>query len=317
MKTTDKKSFFIGTRSSALALWQARWVQSRLVEKYPFLDVDLIPIKTKGDRITDAPLSRVGGKGLFVKEIEEALLAGRVDLAVHSMKDLPTELPEGLQLGAITEREDPRDALITKEAPSLQALKKRARIGTSSLRRKAQLLYRRPDLHILDLRGNLDTRFRKLQKENLDAIVVALAGTKRLGLDSHVTEVLSADTMLPAVGQGALGIEIRSDDLETRDLLDFLDHQETAFSVSSERSFLQVLQGGCQVPIGAFGEVESGELRLRGLVSDLEGKRVLIDELSGPFETAKELGMRLADKILEMGGREILEEIYGKEPGAV
>jgi hydroxymethylbilane synthase len=313
MKMKDKKSIYIGTRSSALALWQARWVMSQLTERYPGLKVEFVPIKTKGDRITDSPLSKVGGKGLFVKEIEDALLDGRVDLAVHSMKDVPTELPDGLELTAITNREDPRDALVAREVGSLKELPKGARLGTSSLRRKAQLLHLRSDLVILDLRGNLDTRYRKLQSEGLDAIVVAMAGTKRLGLDARVTEILSTDTILPAVGQGALGIESRRDDLETKALLAFLNHPESSLSVLSERAFLRVLQGGCQVPIGAYGKVEGNEFRIRGLVADLEGKRVLIEALSGPLEEADELGKRLADNILKMGGRDILEEIYGKQ----
>ena len=244
----------IGTRGSKLALQQTAWVQDRIVKRYPDLQVEVVRIKTTGDRITDVPLATVGGKGLFVKEIEEAILGGEIDLAVHSMKDVPTELPAGLHLGAITEREDPRDVLVSREGRRLREFPAGARMGTSSLRRGAQLLGINPQWKIIPLRGNLDTRIRKLKAEGLDAVILAAAGVRRMGLEDHITEYLSPEVMLPAVGQGALGIECRQEGA-VNELIAFLNHPDSAMAVEGERTFLQRLEGGCQVPIAAYGTV--------------------------------------------------------------
>ena len=255
-----KPSIKIGTRASKLALWQANWVQSALNEKFPGQKVELVTIKTKGDKILDVPLAKVGGKGLFVKEIEQALLEGRIDLAVHSMKDMPAEIPQGLCIGAVPQREDPADVLVSKDGLVFSALKSGAVIGTSSLRRAAQLRHVRPDIVIMPLRGNLDTRLKKLQSENLDAIVLAAAGIKRLNLEQRITEYLPADIMLPAVGQGALCIERRQDDRRIEPLLATLDHPSTRAVVMGERTFLNRLGGSCQVPIAGHGEIHGNTL---------------------------------------------------------
>ncbi len=304
----------IGTRGSKLALWQAEWVKSELEKKNPGLEVELERIKTTGDKITDVPLAMVGGKGLFVKEIEEALLDGRVQLAVHSMKDVPTVLPEGLHLRAITEREDPRDAVISREGKKLLELPKGAKIGTSSLRRKAQILNMRPDFEIIQLRGNLDTRLRKLDEGQFDAIILAGAGVKRLGWEDRITELLPVDMSLPAIGQGALGIETRVDDDVVNDLVAFFDHPATSFAVRAERAFLKRLEGGCQVPIAAYGEFKDDTVRLTGLVADLEGEKLIKDTIEGPAGEAGRLGTELAEKLLRMGAWEILKELYDVKP---
>lgn len=303
----------IGTRGSTLAVWQANYVADRLRAAAPGLAVELRKIKTTGDKIQDVPLARVGGKALFVKEIEEALLDGRVDLAVHSMKDVPTDLPAGLCLGAIAEREDPLDVLISRTGVGFRDLPPGARIGTSSLRRQAQLLHHRPDLAMVPLRGNLDTRIRKLETEGLDAIVVAAAGVKRLGVAHRVTEVLPPELSLPAIGQGALGIEVRRADAETGEVVRVLDHPETRAAVVAERAFLRRLQGGCQVPIAAHGKVEGDRLRLLGLVASLDGKEIVMGEASGPAADPEAVGARLAGDLLEGGADRILRAIYGDE----
>lgn len=301
----------IGTRGSRLALWQANWIRERLKERYPGLKVELVRIRTSGDRIKDVPLAKIGGKGLFVKEIEGALLDGRVDLAVHSMKDVPTELPQGLHIAAITEREDPRDVLISRTGEELLRLRKGARIGTSSLRRQIQILRLRPDIKVEPLRGNLDTRLRKLEEGgHFDAIIVALAGLKRMGWDGKATELLPPELLLPAIGQGAIGIETRSDDQKTNGLISFLDHEETSIAVKAERTFLKRLEGGCQVPIAAYGTLKDGKLYLRGLVGSIDGSRVIEGEVSGAPEEWEELGIGLAEDLLRRGGREILKEVY-------
>ena len=299
----------IGTRGSKLALWQANWVRSALRTEYPSFSVELVPIKTKGDKILDVPLAKVGGKGLFVKEIEDALLEGRIDLAVHSMKDMPSEIPEGLCIGAIPERESPNDVLISKNGELLSDLRPGAIIGTSSLRRAAQLKYVRSDVEILPLRGNLDTRIRKLETENMDAIVLAAAGIKRLGLESRVTEYLDEDIMLPAVGQGALCIEIRKRDPEIEKVINALNHWETEVAVNGERAFLHRLEGGCQVPIAAHGTIKNGSFTLCGLVADVNGTILIKDALSGPVESFESIGIRLADRLLEKGAKPILEAL--------
>ncbi|MBI3600320.1 MAG: hydroxymethylbilane synthase, partial [Nitrospinae bacterium] len=265
----NMKKIRIGTRGSQLALWQADWVKDRLIEWNPGIEVEIHKIKTTGDKILDAPLSKVGGKGLFVKEIEEALLDNRIDLAVHSMKDVPTDLPDGLCISAITEREDPRDALISKDGLNLKELKKRAKIGTSSLRRQVQLLNFRDDFEIHQLRGNLNTRMKKLSAGDFDAIILAAAGVKRMGWQDKITEYLPYELFLPAIGQGALGIEIRKSDKEMERIAEKFNHKETSLCVRAERAFLKRLEGGCQVPIAAFGTVNSSDVRLEGLVASI------------------------------------------------
>ena len=300
----------IGTRGSQLALYQANWVKDRLTEVHPHLHVTLLKIKTTGDKIQDVPLAKIGGKGLFVKEIEEALIQKKIDLAVHSIKDVPTEFPEGLHLAAITKREDPRDVFISRDKTPLKDLPPGARIGTSSLRRQAQLLHFRGDLEMIPLRGNLDTRLRKLKTADLDGIVLALAGVRRLNLEENITEILSTEISLPAIGQGALGIETRTGDQETERFLRFLNDPESSVAVSAERAFLKKLEGGCQVPIAAYGRTEGGLLRLDGLVGRTDGKQLVRHHLEGPEGEAEAMGTRLAEILLERGAAEILEEVY-------
>ena len=310
---TEQRRLRIGTRGSALALWQAEWVKSQLLAGQQELMVELVVIKTTGDKILDVPLAMVGGKGLFVKEIEEALLDGRADLAVHSVKDMPAELPEGLHLAAMPPREDPRDALISKNGAGLDKLPHGARVGTSSLRRAAQLLHLRPDLRIETLRGNVDTRLRKLKTEGLDAIVLAAAGLKRMELSRVISEYLEPERILPAVGQGALGIETRVADVFTNEIVASLIHQQTVITVRAERAFLKRLEGGCQVPIGAYATTEDETLILTGIVADLKGVRLIRKEMRGDIRQPEVVGESLAEMVLESGGREILAEIYGKQ----
>jgi len=302
----------IGTRGSRLALYQANWVKERLMETSPNLKVTLVKIKTTGDKIQDAPLAKIGGKGLFVKEIEEALIQKRIDLAVHSIKDVPTEFPKGLHLSVITKREDPRDVFISREGRTLKELPQRAKIGTSSLRRQAQLLHFRNDFELIPLRGNLDTRLRKLKTMNLDGIVLALAGIKRLGFEENITEIIPTGISLPAIGQGALGIETRMDDKEVEDLIRFLNDQDSSIAVSAERAFLKKLEGGCQVPIAAYASIVGSILRIDGLVGTIDGKRFIRDHVEGPVEEAESLGIKLAEILLDQGAKEILEEVYKK-----
>jgi hydroxymethylbilane synthase len=297
----------VGTRGSALALWQTEYVAAKLRARLPGLEIEVRRVETQGDRVRDRALSRVGGKGLFVKEIEEALLAGEVDLAVHSLKDMPTEQPPGLVLAAILERADPRDALVSSGGRGdLAALPVGARVGTSSLRRRAQLLAARPDLQVVDLRGNVDTRLRKLYEGQYDAIVLAVAGLARLGHDEAFDQALPPEVMLPAVGQGALCVEIRTGDAGTRARLATLDHEPTRQATAAERAFLRRLEGGCQVPIGAYGQVEDGRLWLRGLVASPDGRQVLRDEVAGAAAEAESLGLALAEALLAAGAGPIL-----------
>lgn len=304
-----KKSIKIGTRGSKLALWQANWVKSAITSINPSLSVDLIIIKTKGDKILDVPLAKVGGKGLFVKEIEEALLSRRIDIAVHSMKDMPAEIPDGLCIGAIPKRENPKDVLISNNGLLFSELKSGSRVGTSSLRRSAQLRHARPDLVILPLRGNLDTRLKKLETENMDAIILAAAGVKRLNFESRITEYFDENVMLPAVGQGALCIEIRENDTEIEPIVAALDHQKTRSAVMGERAFSNRLEGGCQVPIAALGKIEKNIFTMSGLVADIDGKILIKKTLSGPVEQSETIGVELADSLLSMGAKKILENI--------
>ena len=290
-------------------------MKSSIEERYAGTTVELVKIKTTGDKILDVPLAQVGGKGLFVKEIEEALLDGRVDLAVHSMKDVPTEFPEGLHLAYITEREDPRDIVISRNGTPLFDLPKGAKIGTASLRRQAQILKRRPDFEIVQLRGNLDTRIRKLTETDMDAIILAGAGIKRLGWAEKITEYLEPEVMLPAIGQGALGIETRIDDKEINKLTAFFNHHVTSVAVRAERALLKRLEGGCQVPIAAYGTVDRGRLHLAGLVASTDGAQIIKESLDGDEGAAETVGVELAERLLDRGAGEILAEVYGKEPG--
>ena len=306
------RELVIGTRGSKLALWQAEWVHARLRELEPALAVALKRIKTTGDKILDTPLAAIGGKGLFIKEIEDALLRGEIDLAVHSMKDVPTHLPAGLEILAIPEREDPRDVLITLNKVSLERLVPGSRIGTSSLRRQAQLLHYRPDLSFQILRGNLDTRLRKLEVGEYDGIILAAAGITRLGWSDRVTEYLSPDVCLPAIGQGALALEGRADDGFVREVVARLDHHPTRTAVTAERALLERLEGGCQVPIAAHATITNGTLTLNALIAGVNGRRLVRDSLQGPMRDAHRLGVQLAERLLAHGGDEILKEIYGR-----
>jgi len=306
MKLTTIK---IGTRGSALALVQANWVKDKLSKQFPDLTIELEIIQTKGDKILDVPLANVGGKGLFVKEIEEAVLDGRAHLAVHSIKDVPAEFPEGLGIVAVAEREDFRDVLVSRDGLKLDELPSGARIGTSSLRRRAQLLNRRPDLKIESIRGNVETRLSKIVTENLDGVILAAAGLNRLGLAHKITQHLEPGVMLPAIGQGALGLETRMDDKAVLDIISFLDHRDTAVCVKAERAFLERLEGGCHVPIAALGVLKKDRLQLTGLVADPDGRKCLRDRLEAEPEEAEDLGKSLADKLLDRGADEILSSI--------
>ena len=302
----------IGTRGSPLAVWQAEWVRSRLLALHPQYEVKLVKIKTTGDKILDVPLAQVGGKGLFVKEIETSLLESRIDLAVHSMKDMPAEVPQGLCIGVVPKRENPYDVLIAKNGYSFKDLPDGARVGSSSLRRGAQVRHVRPDISVHPLRGNLDTRIRKLETEGLDAIVLAAAGVRRLGLEARITEYLPEAIMLPAIGQGALAIEMRQDDDATRDLIAPLDHRKTRLAVESERAFLSRLEGGCQVPIAAHARIVGDNVDLAGLVAEVDGSLLLRERIKGPVDQHEKLGVELANRLLKKGGRKILENILGR-----
>jgi len=303
----------IGTRKSMLALTQSNWIKSRIESQYPEVKVELVKIVTKGDKIVDVPLAKVGGKGLFVKEIEEALLKNEVDIAVHSMKDVPAELPEELHIGIVTKREDPRDAFISKKYATVADLPQGAKVGTSSLRRKAQLASLRPDLVIEDLRGNLDTRLKKLDDGMYDAIILAAAGLNRMGWSDRVSSYFNRQQMLPAVAQGAVGIELRKSDAELLAGLQFLDDYETTVAVAAERAYLARLEGGCQVPIGGFGHLADGKLVFTGLVASVDGKEIVRRRGEGDPAEAAALGVRVAEELLASGGGAILAEVYGRE----
>ena len=299
----------IGSRGSQLALWQANWVKSELERLHDNVDIDIRIIATSGDIIQDVPLAKIGGKGLFVKEIEEALLANEIDLAVHSMKDVPMELPTELGISVITKRENPLDALISKNGEKLADLPQGATIGTSSLRRSSQLLKYRDDFKIHPLRGNVDTRLRKVEEGKYDAILLASAGLNRLGWANRITEEISHDILLPAMGQGALGIETRLDDTKIYDFISTLNHEQTHYAVSAERSLVGRLDGGCQVPIGAYARVEKGLITLKGLVASLDGEVIYKLENVGPVDDAINIGQELGSKLLKMGANEILEKL--------
>ena len=305
------QSIKIGTRGSKLALWQANWVKDRLEESNPGLSAELVVIKTSGDKILDVPLANIGGKGLFVKEIEEALMDGRIDLAVHSMKDMPADLPDGLIIGAVPERESPFDALISQDGICFSDLPKGADIGTSSLRRAAQIQYLRPDITIVPLRGNIDTRLAKLEHGEMAAIILAAAGLTRLGLAEKITEQLDETTMLPAVAQGALCIETRENDPVVDKLVGTINHGETHTAVIAERAFLKRLEGGCQVPIAALAKINGDSLSMTGLVADVDGSAVFRDQIGGSTGDAAILGTDLAERLLGQGADEILQRLLG------
>ncbi|QSX34063.1 hydroxymethylbilane synthase [Shewanella avicenniae] len=301
----------IATRKSPLAMWQAEFVKAELERIHPGLQVELLPMSTKGDIILDTPLAKVGGKGLFVKELEVAMLEGQADIAVHSMKDVPVEFPEGLGLQVICKREDPRDAFVSNTYKSLAELPQGAVVGTSSLRRQCQLRESRPDLVIKDLRGNVGTRLSKLDAGDYDAIILAAAGLIRLELKERITSYIETSESLPANGQGAVGIECRTDDERVKALLAPLEHKETRYRVLAERAMNTRLEGGCQVPIGAFAEITGDEMLLRGLVGNPDGSEVIRGEITGKTVDAEALGIALADELLGKGAKTILQAVYG------
>lgn len=307
------RTLIIATRESPLALWQAEFVRSALMQAHPGLDVQLLGMTSRGDVLLDTPLAKIGGKGLFVKELEEALLDGRADIAVHSMKDVPMEFPQGLALGAICEREDPRDAFVSNKYPALDALPAGSVVGTSSLRRQCQLQALRPDLEIRFLRGNVNTRLRKLDEGEYDAIILATAGLVRLGFDARIRQHIDVADSLPAGGQGAMGIELRAADTVVQQLVAPLHHGPTAARVTAERALNRHLEGGCQVPIGCYAQFLEGsdELWLRGLVGSPDGSRILRAERTAPAADAEQLGIAVAQDLLAQGAADILAEVYG------
>lgn len=301
-----KDKLILGSRGSELALWQTRYVAHLLQSFFPALELEIKVIETTGDRFLETALSKIGDKGLFTKQIEEELLNGAIDLAVHSLKDLPTRLPEGLKIGAVTDRETPNDVLIAKNYSSIDDLPKNARVATGSLRRKSQLLRYRSDLQIFEIRGNVPTRIRKFEESDLDALVLAFAGISRLGLETYIKQIIPPEIMIPAVGQGVIGVEIREGDEETEGLLKLINDAATEICVSAERSFLRVLEGGCQVPIGAFASIVRDKIKLEGFVGNFDGSVTLRDSMLG--EAAEELGQKLADKMIAEGAGLILSE---------
>ncbi|MCK5386915.1 MAG: hydroxymethylbilane synthase [Gammaproteobacteria bacterium] len=300
----------IATRKSPLALWQAHYVSNMLQHHHPELKIELVTMVTQGDKILDTPLAKVGGKGLFVKELEVGMLEGRADIAVHSMKDVPVEFPTGLHLAVICEREDPRDAFVSNNFKSLEELPQGARLGTSSLRRQSQIAALRPDLKIIDLRGNVNTRLKKLDDGEYDAIILAAAGLKRLEFEDRITQFIGTDVCLPAIGQGAVGIECRSDDARVHNLIAPLNDNKTQIRVTAERAMNERLQGGCQVPIAGYAEFEHGLIMLRGLVGQVDGNKIIRGDIAGPAENAEELGVVLAEDLLSRGADKILNELY-------
>lgn len=299
----------VGTRKSQLAMWQTNHVVEQLKNKNPSLKFEIIPISTKGDKLLDVALSKIGDKGLFTKELEIALLEGQIDFAVHSMKDLPTVLPEHLQISTMTKRYDSRDVLISPRNLTFFELPPKARIGTSSLRRKSQILHHRPDLTIEDLRGNLNTRLKKMETENFDAIILAAAGVERLGWKDVITEKLDFDICLPAVGQGSLGIETREDDEEIIEVVRTINDEPTELCIKAERALLKALEGGCQIPIGAYAMLAEDNLRLEAMVASLNGEVMIRDSIMGPKENCENLGIQLANLLKDQGATEILDQI--------
>ena len=314
---SEATKIILGSRGSELALWQTNWVKSELGKRFPKLHIEVEIIKTTGDKILDVPLSEIGNKGLFTKEIEHALLGRRIDAAVHSLKDLPTNLPDGLTIGAITRREDVRDVFIThpnKAYKRFNELLRGAKVATGSLRRKCQLLNWRPDLEIIDIRGNLNTRFAKLDASDWDGMILARVGVLRLGLEDRITEILPIEKILPAVGQGAIAVEVRTDDERVLKFVSAIASEATATATKGERALLRRLEGGCQIPVGAYGHIESNEFMLDAIIGSLDGKKIVRGKVRGTPDQAEELGEQLALTLLESGGRKILEQIRRGAP---
>ena len=305
-----KQNMIIGTRQSLLALWQSNHIADRIRKQYPNCNVTLKKIVTKGDRILDVPLAKIGGKGLFTKELETALFDGEIDLAVHSLKDMPTQLPPGLALTAITERANAGDAFVSNKYNRIEDLPQGATIGTSSLRRRAQILAVRPDLKIIDLRGNVDTRIKKLDEGNMEGIILAAAGLQRLGYGDRIKEIIPKEYCLPAVGQGALAIETRADDEVVRAMLSFLNDEPTKQATDAERAFLGLVEGGCQVPIGVYAEVTGENINIEAIIASLDGKTILRDTIKGSAQESVSLGEELGNRMLNAGGKKILAEIF-------
>ncbi|GAB6157769.1 hydroxymethylbilane synthase [Desulfotomaculum varum] len=308
-----KRKITVGSRDSALALWQTRWVVEQLQQQHPEVTFEIIAMKTKGDKMLDVALAKIGDKGLFTKELEVAMQQGEIDFAVHSLKDLPTVLPAGLTIGAVCQRDNPGDALVSQDGRKLAELPRGARIGTSSLRRCAQLLNYRPDFQPVSLRGNLNTRMKKLAAEGLDAIILAAAGLTRLGWQDMIAEIIPFNVCLPAVGQGAIAVECRSEDDYILELLQGVEHPATRAATNAERALLRHLEGGCQIPIGAYGEVVSGKLNLTAVVATLDGSQVIRAGGEAPADRANQLGIEVAEKLLAMGGKKILQQVRSGE----
>lgn len=307
-----KNKLVIGTRKSVLALWQAEYVAQRLREQYPGLTVELLPVSTRGDEILNRPLAEIGGKGLFIRELEELMREGRADMAVHSLKDMPAELPEDFTLAAVTDREDPRDAFVSLRYPGVEALPAGAKVGTSSLRRQSQLLHRRPDLVVESLRGNVQTRLRKLDEGQYDAVILAAAGLKRLGLGDRIASYLSTEDSIPAAGQGVMAVEVRKKDEETRQMLAFLHNARVASCIAAERAFLGCVGGDCKVPAGAFAAEDGDGLRVDAFIASEDGQTFFRRSVSGALPDADRLGTAVADALLDDGGRAVLEAIANK-----
>jgi hydroxymethylbilane synthase len=305
-----KGTIRIGTRGSALALAQANWTKDKIEKNNPGIGVELIIIKTKGDIMQDVALVKIGGKGVFVKEIEDALLRGDIDLAVHSMKDVPAILPEGLEIAVTPEREDPRDVLVAKNRIKFETMPPRARIGTGSLRRGFQIRSIFPDVEIVPLRGNLDTRLKKVATEDLDAVVLAAAGIRRLGWISRVTQFIPVETILPAVGQGTLALEVREEDKAVRETIAFLNHPPTWRETRAERAFLGRLGGGCQLPLAAYAKTAGPDIKITGMLGTVDGRVLIREEVRGPAASCDDLGKQLGEIILSRGGRAILDQVY-------
>ena len=304
-----KKLIKVGTRDSVLAMWQTQFVVDCLKKATDDYEFEIVSLKTKGDKILDVSLAKIGDKGLFTKELEVGLLEKEVDMAVHSMKDMPTVLPDGLQISSVLKRHNPADVLISEKYHSFAELPEGAKIGTSSLRRKSQILHARPDLDIHDVRGNLQTRMRKMKEQNFDGIILAAAGVERLGWDDKISEQLSYEICLPAVSQGAIGVETRANDPEIISLVQLINDKETEICIAAERALLKALEGGCQIPIAAFAELDGDQMRLRGLVGSLDGKTVIRSELNGSSAEAVAMGEKLAKTLADQGGKAILDQI--------
>jgi hydroxymethylbilane synthase len=311
-----KKTLTIATRKSPLAMWQAEFVKAELEKAHPHLEVILLPMSTKGDKILDVPLAKIGGKGLFTKELEDRMMDGDADIAVHSMKDVPMELPEGFALGAILERHAPTDAFVSNNYASFDDLPQGAILGTSSLRRKAQLMAKRPDLTVKDLRGNVGTRLGKLDAGEFDAIVLATSGLQRLELDDRIRHEFSPEVCLPAVTQGTLGIEYFEKDAEVLELIQVLNHSDTEIRTRAERAMNHRLEGGCQVPIGVFAELDGDKIHLKGLVAELDGSKVLTAQATGDITSPETLGIEVAEQLLAQGADKILQAVYQDNPHA-